>query len=186
MATRPACLSTPPAPAEGRFSRATLALAMLALFLVSATAADAALHLQPAARLGVTAGMALLMLPLLALPWGTGGLVSRRAVLPHETVFASEEAEEEARQEAGQASKSASCSGAGGSGSGSGSGSGPGLEEPLLPPAAPAGTAEPTADAAGPPAAGPELGPLLCLGSANFWLLFSAVCIGTGTGGWWG
>ena len=169
---------------------ALASLATLALFLVSSTTVNALWPLAPSTRHLVMAGACALLLPLLALPCGAGGLLSRRPVLP---------AHQPARMDLGQADQldanAAPSSSRASSSASFGSLKGKGeldLEEPLLEPpgqqlvAGVADEHELQAQALdSPPAAAtppPELAPLQCLCSLDFWLLFAVITIGTGSG----
>lgn len=186
------CASPPSA--ERRFVFALAGLATLALFLVSATTVNALWPLAPSTRHLVMAAACALLLPLLALPCGAGGLLSRRPVLP---------AHQPASMDLGHADElganaapSSSSNGSRASSSASfGSLKDKGeldLEEPLLEPpgqqllAAVADECALQAQALeSPPAAAapaPELAPLQCLCSLDFWLLFAVIAIGTGSG----
>lgn len=168
---------------------ALASLAVLALFLVSATTVNALWPLPPATRHLVMAGACALLLPLLALPYGAGGILSRRPVPGHQPL---DEASDAGADEAATAASSSSSL--------SRSSSIPSslkdkadLEQPLLqaPPQeqlleAVASNSVLEARAADAPlgvaALPPELGPLQCLASPDFWLLFAVVCVGTGSG----
>ncbi|KAL4421540.1 hypothetical protein ABPG75_010831 [Micractinium tetrahymenae] len=176
--------------AERRFSLALLSLGVLSLYLVSITTLEALQPWSRAARLGATAGAAALLLPLALLPWGSGGLLSRRVRLHQRLgLYTDEGAEHEEaagageRQEAGQGAQAGSGEAAGGARDGSGSAGGSGgdggtLHQPLLEPSE---GAESGAELAAKQAL-PELSPWQCLASPDFWLLSTACAIGTGTG----
>ena len=74
--------STPPA-AEGRFIFALQALGTLGVYLITGATFNSIYPLSQSARLTVTVGAGLLLLPLLLIPHGSGGLLSQKAVLHH-------------------------------------------------------------------------------------------------------
>ncbi len=174
-------------PAERRFVLALASLAILALFLVSATTVNALWPLAPSTRHLVMAGACALLLPLLALPCGAGGLLSRRPLAAHQQASPRAGQADAPGNDAAPNSSSASSSMASfGSLKDKAD-----LEEPLLErpgeqlvEAAISGQAleahmfEAPAAAAAPP----ELAPLQCLCSLDFWLLFAVIAVGTGSG----
>lgn len=74
-------LLPPPLSAEGRFIFALQALGTLGVFLITGATFNSMYPLSESARLTVTCGAALLLLPLLLIPYGSGGLLSQKAVL---------------------------------------------------------------------------------------------------------
>lgn len=73
----------PPHRAEGRFIFALQALGTLGVYLITGATFGALYPLSQSARLTVTVGAGLLLLPLLLIPHGSGGLLSQKAVLHH-------------------------------------------------------------------------------------------------------
>lgn len=164
---------------------ALASLALLALYLVSATTVNALWPLPLGTRHLFMAGACALLLPLLALPYGAGGLLSRRPVPGHQPL--GEVSDDEADEATTAASSRSSRS------HGSSLKDKADLEQPLLqaPPGqqlleAVTSNSALEAQAADAPlgaaALPPELGPLQCLASPDFWLLFAVVCVGTGSG----
>lgn len=69
--------------AEGRFIFALQALGTLGVYLITGATFNSIYPLSQSARLTVTVGAGLLLLPLLLIPHGSGGLLSQKAVLHH-------------------------------------------------------------------------------------------------------
>lgn len=141
-----------------------------------------------AARLAATAGAVVLLLPLALLPWGSGGLLTRRARLrsPLELYASEGEEGEEAAQSWGQQEAGGGTPAGGAEAPGAAPdalGGGASSQEPLL------GSlvesvqgGEPKAARGSEHAALPELSPWQCLATPGFWLLSAVCAIGTGTG----
>ncbi|KAL4452086.1 hypothetical protein ABPG75_007748 [Micractinium tetrahymenae] len=85
---------------EGRFIFALQTLGTLAVFLITGATVEALHPLAERARLMLTAGAGLLLLPLLIIPHGSGGLLSKKAQLHHAlSMYQQEEGEQEAARE---------------------------------------------------------------------------------------
>ncbi|PRW32873.1 MFS general substrate transporter [Chlorella sorokiniana] len=180
-------------PAERRFVFALASLGTLALFLVTATTVNALWPLALATRHLVMAGACALLLPLLALPCGAGGLLSRRPLPPHQPTGSGLGRTGVPGGDIAASSSWASSRASFGSLKDKGD-----MEEPLLqPPGQQLVAAPPDGDALEgdtlcealplegslPGAvAAPELAPLQCLCSLDFWLLFTVIAVGTGSG----
>lgn len=90
---------------DGRFLFALQALATLAVYLISGATVTSLHPLSQGSRLMLTAGAGLLLLPLLLIPSGSGGLLSKKAVLTHNLTMYhddDDEAEEEEGEEEGR------------------------------------------------------------------------------------
>lgn len=166
---------------------------------------EALLPMPARARLLLTAGAGLLLLPLLVIPHGSGGLLSQKAQLHQAlSMYQQEEGEEGqagADPEAGAASSGSAAAAAVHAGTtaravddslkrpllepggmqrcgaeGAAGGAGAGADQPAV--AAPSSGTASTASTA----TLPELSPAQCLRSANFWLLFASLTISMGSG----
>lgn len=139
---RPAapCPAAPHRPADGRFILAFQALGTLGVYLITGTLFGS-LHgadLSQSARLWITCGAGLLLLPLLLIPHGSGGLLSRKAALHHELSHYPEGggAPEEEEAAGGSTRRDEETGGGGGGGSPSAAGAdgSSSLAQPLLEP----------------------------------------------------
>lgn len=72
-----------PRPAEGRFIWALQTLGTLGVYLITTALFGSLYPLSESARLTVVVGAGLLLLPLLLIPYGSGGLLSHKAVIHH-------------------------------------------------------------------------------------------------------
>ncbi|KAL4437504.1 hypothetical protein ABPG77_003485 [Micractinium sp. CCAP 211/92] len=87
---------------EGRFIFTLQTLGTLAVFLITGATVEALHPLTARARLVMTAGAGLLLLPLLVIPHGSGGLLSHKAQLHQALSMYHHEEEEEEREGAGE------------------------------------------------------------------------------------
>ena len=179
------------------------ALGTLAVYLIVSATVASLYPLTRAVHLTVMAGAFVLLLPLLLIPVGSGGILSKKAEVDYTHLSHYQDEEEEQGEEEEQAVASARTND-------ESSGSGPdklGLTQPLLEPAvmgmerhaaAALGSHQGgTVDAINGRAAGqvaaatdpassrpvPEMSPGDCLRSKSFWLLFLILVIGLGSGG---
>ena len=162
--------------AEGRFIWALQSLGTLAVFLITSSTVAALHPLAPSARLMTTAGACLLLLPLLLVPHGSGGFLSKKAPGRLELDLAMYDEEEECE--------------------GNGDAADDHLRQPMLSPPdveqSPGAAAAPTAQQQqrqqqqqqlqAPRRIFPDIGPAQILRTANFWLLFTVCTIGMGSG----
>ncbi|PSC71180.1 MFS general substrate transporter isoform B [Micractinium conductrix] len=195
---------------EGRFLFALQALGTLAVYLIVGATVNSLHPLDAHARAIMTAGAGLLLLPLLLIPSGSGGLLSKKAALTHTLSMYQDgsEDEEEEQEAAWERVASSRLEGGGGGDAEAARARGdaaplPGsLKQPLLGSMERAanGGASTSRGRAAPGERGPltlhgsasaasvaqapfpELSPLQCLRSSSFWLLFAALTISMGSG----
>ena len=163
----------PPPDAGGRFIWALQSLGTLAVYLIVSSTVAALHPLAPSARLMTAAGACLLLLPLLLVPHGSGGLLSKKARLELPLAMYHDEEGEECEGNSDAADDQ--------------------LRQPMLSPpdveqspgAAPTAQQQqqqPQQQQAPPRRIFPDMGPAQSLRTANFWLLFSVCVIGMGAG----
>lgn len=180
--------------AEGRFIFTLQALGTLAVYLISTAAVTGMYALSHTAHLVVMCGAALLLLPLLLIPTGSGGLLSQKADVAYHQLSNYEDVVAEEEEEAGEQRQQGRAQAAGtlqDAADGQAADK-TDLRQPLLgpPPVSMDRTLtaqhsmQRTASMAGGAAAlAPQLSPWQCLQTASFWMLFTVLVIGLGSGG---